>query len=317
MKYIVSSFSLDGITLALVERKQGTYQYLDTCELRSPNFLVYDGEILYTFDQMEQTILKTYCIVNQKFVLLDELTTPITELCHLHYCKNQALLLGCSYAEGKLFAVTVLQGKFQNDFQIIRQGSLEELSRCHCIFMNDNEIGTVNIARDELIFYRFEGKKLIEIDTIMLPKGIGPRHAIYGFHTNIIYVITEYSNEIIVINRIEHSVIQRIPTLVKKVESYGATLFLTKDGKFLYAANRGEDSIVIFNVQEDGTLDYQSTYFCGGNHPRHMIETSDETEILICNKNSHLVSFFNKKSNQVTGEIPFLEPSAIVEIKDK
>lgn len=77
------------------------------------------------------------------------------------------------------------------------------------------------------------------------------------------YVLTELGNTIVVFNyaagQIEGDELQNISTLpdgwtgvqpiCKTVkDSHGADVHISADGKFLYASNRGHESIVIFSI---------------------------------------------------------------------
>ena len=50
--------------------------------------------------------------------------------------------------------------------------------------------------------------------------------------------------------------LQAVPSVAEPggVPNSGADLHLAPDGRFLYVSNRGQDSITVFSVQADGTL---------------------------------------------------------------
>ncbi|MGB1276606.1 MAG: lactonase family protein [Nannocystaceae bacterium] len=96
------------------------------------------------------------------------------------------------------------------------------------------------------------------------------------FHPNkeVSYVINEFTNSIIV-SQVEKSgvfkVLQKISTLpngVKK-ESFAADIHISNDGKFLYASNRGHNSISAFSISEKGQLTFVSNTNVEGNWPRN------------------------------------------------
>jgi len=81
-----------------------------------------------------------------------------------------------------------------------------------------------------------------------------------------------------------------------------AELAISPDGYFLYASNRGEDSLVVFSISgKDGNLTFVQRISCGGKTPRHF--TLDPTaEWLICgNQDSANVTVF--KRDTVTGKL--------------
>ena len=65
--------------------------------------------------------------------------------------------------------------------------------------------------------------------------------------------------------------LQAVPSVAEPggVPNSGADLHLAPDGRFLYVSNRGQDSITVFSVQADGTLQLVQAVGCGGRTPRN------------------------------------------------
>ncbi|MEO6805883.1 MAG: lactonase family protein, partial [Edaphobacter sp.] len=81
-----------------------------------------------------------------------------------------------------------------------------------------------------------------------------------------------------------------------------AELAISPDGLFLYASNRGEDSLVVFSIRpKDGKLLPLQRIACGGKTPRHF--TLDPTaEWLLCgNQDSATIAIFSRDA--VTGKL--------------
>jgi 6-phosphogluconolactonase len=81
-----------------------------------------------------------------------------------------------------------------------------------------------------------------------------------------------------------------------------AELAISPDGLFLYASNRGEDSLVVFSIRpKDGKLDLVQRISCGGKTPRHF--TLDPTaQWLLCgNQDSASVTIFHRDT--ATGKL--------------
>jgi len=74
-----------------------------------------------------------------------------------------------------------------------------------------------------------------------------------------------------------------------------AELSISPDGTFLYASNRGEDSLVVFSISaKDGSLTLLQRISCGGKTPRHF--TLDPTaQWLLCgNQDSASITVFRR-----------------------
>jgi 6-phosphogluconolactonase len=81
-----------------------------------------------------------------------------------------------------------------------------------------------------------------------------------------------------------------------------AELAISPDGTFLYASNRGEDSLVVFSISpKDGNLTFLQRISCGGKTPRHF--TLDPTaQWLLCgNQDSANVTIFRRDA--ATGKL--------------
>ena len=75
-------------------------------------------------------------------------------------------------------------------------------------------------------------------------------------------------------------------------DNTGADVRVAADGKFLYGSNRGHDSIVIFSIRTDGTLElvgHQSTL---GKNPRSFAISPNGEFLLVANQGSSNVVEF-------------------------
>jgi 6-phosphogluconolactonase len=84
-----------------------------------------------------------------------------------------------------------------------------------------------------------------------------------------------------------------------------AEVALSPDGNFLYASNRGEDSLVVFSIGDEGKLDLVQRIPCGGKTPRQFTLSPDsEAHWLLCgNQDSATVTVFRRDgaSGRLTG----------------
>jgi len=81
-----------------------------------------------------------------------------------------------------------------------------------------------------------------------------------------------------------------------------AEVVVSPDGNFLYASNRGEDTLVVFAVaSEDGALKFVQRIPCGGKMPRHFAFDPTGRWILCGNQDSATVTVFRRDGG--TGRI--------------
>jgi 6-phosphogluconolactonase len=81
-----------------------------------------------------------------------------------------------------------------------------------------------------------------------------------------------------------------------------AELAISSDGLFLYASNRGEDSLVVFSIgPKNGKLTFVQRISCGGKTPRHFT-LDPTTQWLLCgNQDSATITIFRRET--VTGKL--------------
>lgn len=258
------------------------------------------------------------------FQLLDERRLKGGYLCHITYSSVNKALFGACYGTGTVFVVQVEGGRFGE--LLFHESQTGEqpgaLTRAHCVLLNREEsmLIVINIALDMAFYYKVTDGRLAHIKTLTMPGGTGPRHAIYSMDEKLLYIITEYANEIFVYeNTDEMKLIQRVSTLAPGFAGISncSTLCFSQDGNYLYAANRGADTIAIFTVRKDSTLEWLKDFDCGGKHPRHMIMTKDGQYLIVCNQFSDNVAIFELET--VTGtvksrldDIYFKAPSGVL-----
>jgi 6-phosphogluconolactonase len=82
-----------------------------------------------------------------------------------------------------------------------------------------------------------------------------------------------------------------------EAKNTAAEVAISSDGNFLYASNRGEDSLVVFSIAlTDGALTLVQRISCGGKTPRHftLSSESDERWLLCGNQDSSTVTVFRR-----------------------
>jgi 6-phosphogluconolactonase len=81
-----------------------------------------------------------------------------------------------------------------------------------------------------------------------------------------------------------------------------AELGISSDGLFLYASNRGEDSLVVFSIApKRGKLDFVQRISCGGKTPRHFTIDPTNQWILCGNQDSATITIFRRDT--ATGKL--------------
>lgn len=297
--------------------------------IENPSFVCEGDGYLFTVTESD-TYAYVYLFGKEEegYQLLDQRKIDGGALCHITYSSKNKALFGACYATGTLFSIRVEAGKFGEIlYQEIQRGVGEEdLTRAHCVLLNQDEsqLVVINIALDKIYCYWLSEGSLQLAYLLEAPKGSGPRHAQFSEDESTLYVITEYSNEILIYEyKAGGKLRQRISTLPPTFQgtSNCSTLCFGQDRRYLYAANRGADTIAQYQVGKDGSLTWLGEFPCGGKHPRHMVVTNDGRYLIVCNQHSDNVAVFtlNLDSGSLSENycnLKFRMPSGILQLSE-
>lgn len=133
-----------------------------------------------------------------------------------------------------------------------------------------------DLGLDQIIVYRLEEGRLVTHREMDQPPGAGPRHLVFHPNSKWAYVINELDNTVTAFlydeRRGEFTTVQHISTLPEghKGEGTAADIRVSPCGRFLYASNRGDDSIVLYHIdQESGKLEAVEWTSTIGQTPRN------------------------------------------------
>lgn len=291
MKLIVSSYNqnIEALSLLYIDMSSKSYKILDQVKLYEPSFVTRNNEYIFTYTKNDLELL-AFKIDNDKLILVDKISVALNTLTHLSFNSKNNTLYGASYLDGAMVKCEFINEKFNN--LIIKK----EGGKCHQIICNDtlDRVLVVNIEFDMLSIYDLDFN-LIEV--INLPPKTGPRHAYWN--KDIIYVVTEYSNELFKIENCKLA--SRVKTIKEDVKSNCATLLV--DDNYIYVSNRGEETIA--RIEYKDKLKLNSSLNVYGNHSRHMIFDETKNYIISFNKISNNISIIDKLTNELIMNIPY------------
>lgn len=128
--------------------------------------------------------------------------------------------------------------------------------------------------------------------------GAGPRHTAFSPDGKSFYVLNELNGTITSCRYDAAGVVepfQRVSTLPENFAGRNGTseIRIHPNGEFVYAANRGHNSIAVFLRDSDtGALTPIEHVPCGGESPRNFALTPDGTWLLCANQNSNNLTVF-------------------------
>ncbi|MEO8061153.1 MAG: lactonase family protein [Pseudomonadota bacterium] len=186
-----------------------------------------------------------------------------------------------------------------------------------------NKFGLVaDLGTDKIVIYRFDAKtgKLTPNDPpfTKVVGGQGPRHLAFHPNGNWVYSIAEMANEVMAFGwdgkKGTLTQFQSVKTLAPDFTepSTAAEIAVRADGKFLYASNRGEDSIVVYAIDSrTGELTFRQRMASGGKVPRYFTLDPTNKWLIVSNQEGANVAVFSVDAT--TGELaPKGAPVALV-----
>jgi 6-phosphogluconolactonase len=223
-----------------------------------------------------------------KLTFLNEVATRGADPCYITVDKTGKYVLVANYTGGSVAVFPVqADGKLGEATAFVQhtgKGTIPERQEgphAHSIDLSaDNRFAFVDdLGLDELLVYKFdEGKGTLTPNDPPFTKidaGSGPRHFVLRPDGKFAYVISEMGHTVTVFSSDAASgkmqVLQTITTLPKDFRGRNddAEIAVHPSGKFLYASNRGDDSIAIYAIdQSKGTLTQVGIVHTGGKEPR-------------------------------------------------
>jgi len=272
-----------------------------------------------------------------KLTLLNQVASRGADPCYITLDRSGKFVLVANYTGGSVAAFPVLDdGKLGEASAFVPHSGhgtnpeRQEGPHAHSIDLSpDNRFAMVDdLGLDELLVYRFDAAKgsLTPNDPpfARVEAGAGPRHFALHPSGKFAYVINEMGGTVSVFTAdmtagTLHGV-QTISTLPKDYPGTieDAEIAVHPSGKFLYASNRGHNSIAVFAIDAaKGTLtpvEYASTQ---GKTPRSFEIDPTGTLLFAANQDSDTVVIFriDAKSGRLTAKGQVLEVGKPVCVK--
>lgn len=151
----------------------------------------------------------------------------------------------------------------------------------HCIIPDPGNrfVLATDLGADKLYIYHMDlGMGQLHNHTeVEVEARSGPRHILFDSTGRHMYLINELNSTILLFNydlttgTLEHQqTISTLPELFQD-QNFCGDIHFSLDGRYLYASNRGHDSLVCFRVDAvSGELTYQSYISSNGHEPRFL-----------------------------------------------
>lgn len=191
----------------------------------------------------------------------------------------------------------------------------QDSSHAHYVgFSPDQRFAFVpDLGLDQVVIYQVDADQatLQPHGFAAVPAGGGPRHMKFHSNGKWIYVLNELDLSVSVFDYDSEAgamhLKQTIPTvskeaLAKEQFTSCSEIHVHPNGRFVYAANRGHDSITVFAISEDGQLAEVQNVHVRGATPRNFNLAPSGKWLLAAGQDSHTLAAFvvDPESGQLT-----------------
>lgn len=281
-------------------------------ETINPSFITFSSnkKFLYSVSESDKgsKVLSYSVNKNGSLEFLNEVSSNGNGPCHVQLNKENDKAVVSNYGGGTVSIYNVEQnGKLNDAFQVMDHNIPGVKSHAHSAQFLDNNLFVADLGRDFLAQYvEIDASYVLKKNYEMVAKA-GPRHFDISKEGAFIYVINELNSTITALKK-ETDTYVEIQTISTLKDGYTgnnscADIHLSKNEKFLYGSNRGENTIVVYkrNVKK-GTLKKTQSIFVEGDWPRNFSLAPNGKFLLVANQRSNNISVYkvHKRSGKLT-----------------
>lgn len=255
------------------------------------------GKFLYAVNEAGKNSMVSAFALDAKagkLTLLNQVPALGEDPCYLSFDRTDKYIFVANYtsgnvvvfpieADGKLGAATA---NVRDEGQLGPNKERQDGPHAHWIEASAGNRYTYvsDLGLDRVLIYKFDagsgklenpGVNQPDVFSATLPPGSGPRHVAFSRNGDFMYALSELRSTVTVFAndaREKYRSVQTISALPKDFSGRNdaAEIAIHPSGNFLYASNRGHDSIALFHVDPaTGKLTGEGDFSMGGKEPRH------------------------------------------------
>lgn len=305
-------------------------------ETPSPSFLAIDPRrrLLFAVNEVDEFdgqpggAVSAFAIDPSTFKLklINQQSTRGGGPCHLVLDAAGRHVIVANYGGGSVAVLPVAEdGQLGPESDFIQHAGhsanadRQSAPHAHCITLSPDGkfVFVCDLGLDQVVAYKYDAEagKLTPNDPpfTKLKPGAGPRHMAFTPDGRFAYVLNELSSTVTAFAydaaKGALAELQTLSTLPAHFDGENSTaeIAVHPSGKYLYASNRGRDSIVLFKIDGvAGTLSYVEDQATGGRTPRHFALDALGEHLIIANQNTSTL-----RVCRIDGETGRLNPSPV------
>lgn len=297
----------------------------------NPSFLALSKNNQYLLavnevDQQGTGLLESYRIHNDSLQLINSRFSGGAHPCFIEV-NDAGFVLVANYTGGNVGLLKINQnGKLSKRWHVqqhVGEGTTKRQEKPHAhsarFEPGGNGIVSADLGTNELWFSRLDTvkKELVPSDPskISMSAGAGPRHLEFHPTQPWLYVINELNSTVTLLHKLSdgHYDVQGTSSTLPdgyKGDNLCAEIDVSADGRYVYASNRGHNSIAIFAADlKNGHLSLVGHQDTHGNWPRNFSLTPGGRYLVVANQRSNnMVSF---RRNPEKGTLKYQDETQI------
>jgi len=245
-----------------------------------------------------------------KLTLINQQPSHGTSPCHLMLDPSGKFLLVANYSSGTVAVFPVAaDGRLGEATSVVQhrgQGpnaQRQEGPHAHGVtFSPDGKLVFIcDLGIDRAVAYRLDGAGKLEAVAAAgatVPPGSGPRHLVFGTDGKFAYALNEMTSTVTALqydaatgHMTERQTLSSLPADFTGPKG-AAEIAVHPSGKWLYFSNRGHDSVTLFAIKPDGTLELVAVHPTEGRTPRHFALLPGGTHLVAANQNSNTLRVY-------------------------
>jgi 6-phosphogluconolactonase len=283
-------------------------------ETSNPSFLATRGKYLYAVNENQNGSVSAFAIEGARLNPINSVPARGSTTAHLAFDHTGKWLFVANYGNGTVAVFPIHDdGSLGEASSVVQQtGSSVNAQRqagphAHVVVPSpDNHFLLVaDLGADKVFIHRFDASKgsLTEGGAATMPPGSGPRHLAFSPNGRFVYVASELAATVTAF-RWDPSgpkldplgSLSMVPADFRGTNS-AAEIVVHPSGKFVYASNRGHDSIAMFRVGGDGKLTALGQVPTEGKTPRNFAIDPSGNFLLAANQDSGSIVVFRIDAN--------------------
>lgn len=309
-------------------------------ETKDPSWVVVhpNGKFLYSANEAgKASTVSAFAIEPKsgKLSLLNQVPALGEDPCYLSFDKTGKFLFIANYTSGNVVVFPILADGRLGEHTALQQDSgalgsnkeRQEAPHAHFVVPSEHNrfVYVADLGLDRVLIYKFDSTKgtittITENSWAALKPGTGPRHAAFSKDGKFMYVVGEMASAVTVFTNEDQETFREIQTVSMLPAGFSgrndaAEIELHPSGKFLYASNRGNDSIVVYWIAGERDQWSKNTDFTfargalaqveivptGGKEPRHFAIDPTGKFLLAENQNTNQIVEF--RIDQASGKL--------------